>query len=228
MKCGHFHLGPHLPEQNLQITVIEWDFPGQKHYITLWSDRTKPTCLQTSLNTQREQIITCVHGFHGQQWWISLVVGKAEKWILFFGWEVSSVVDCSYMQDLYSMVVKVVLMTLTCRAESRVNMINLAARTILARATSQPAFWAWSNSLSSLLLLTWWVPLHWTRRISVSEQNSFLDQGLNFYNPWRSTNSYHTILFSCFNLVCTLQQQLAHLRQKVGAWKAPRKKQRKQ
>ena len=111
-------------------------------------------------------------------------------------------------------------MTLTCRAESRVNMINLAARTILARATSQPAFWAWSNSLSSLLLLTWWVPLHWTRRISVSEQNSFLDQGLNFCNPWRSTNSYHTILFSCFNLVCTLQQQLAHLRQKVGPWKA--------
>ena len=111
-------------------------------------------------------------------------------------------------------------MTLTCRAESRVNMINLAARTILARATSQPAFWAWSNSLSSLLLLTWWVPLHWTRRISVSEQNSFLDQGLNFYNPWRSTNSYHTILFSCFNLVCTLQQQLAHLRWKGWSMKS--------
>ena len=45
----------------------------------------------------------------------------------------------------------------------QVNIINLVASTILARATSQPAFWAWSNSLSSLLLLTWLIHL---RRIN--------------------------------------------------------------
>ena len=41
----------------------------------------------------------------------------------------------------------------------QVKIINLVASTILARATSQPAFWAWSNSLSSRLLLTWFVLL---------------------------------------------------------------------
>ena len=39
----------------------------------------------------------------------------------------------------------------------RVNMTNLVANTILARATSHLAFWAWSKSLSSLLLRTWLV-----------------------------------------------------------------------
>ena len=56
MKCGHFHLGPHLPEQNLQITVIRLNEISLGRKIILHCDmieRNPQVCKQVYKYTAR-------------------------------------------------------------------------------------------------------------------------------------------------------------------------------
>ena len=95
MKRGHFHLGPHLPEHNLQIAVIRLNEISLGRNIILHCDqieRNPHVCKQVYKYTARAK--------NNMGAWISLVavIGKP-----------SPVVDCSYMQNSYSMIVKVML-----------------------------------------------------------------------------------------------------------------------